>query len=79
NPTSESPSRSPASIKPANSAQVDEDQSTKIEVENGTTVTKQNVKIHDNYVAVHAQEENSKVKIIGGSVSSNFIGLSTLA
>ncbi|OLL47104.1 autotransporter [Bartonella henselae] len=79
NPTNEYASRSPASIKPANSAQVDEGQSTKIEVENGTTVTKQNVKIHDSYVAVHAQEANSKVKIIGGSVSSNFIGLSTLA
>ncbi|EJF78837.1 Type V secretory pathway, adhesin AidA [Candidatus Bartonella washoeensis] len=47
-----------------------------IEAHNGEIVTKHNVKIHDRFVAIDAQGENSTVKIMGGAVSSGFIALS---
>ncbi|WP_409360979.1 autotransporter outer membrane beta-barrel domain-containing protein [Bartonella heixiaziensis] len=52
-----------------------EDMNSALEVQNGETVTRHNVKIHDKFVAIDAQEENSTVKIIKGTVSSGFIAL----
>ncbi|WP_019222027.1 autotransporter outer membrane beta-barrel domain-containing protein [Bartonella senegalensis] len=76
NSTSESASRSAESQQPKKPVKVEDGKS--IEVGEDQTVIQHNVNIHDDYVAVHAQEENSQVKIIGGTISSDFIGLSAL-
>ncbi len=67
----------PISTQPLSSKPVQmEDLHSAIEVENGDTVTQHNVKVYDKFVTVDAQGKNSIIKIIGGTVSSEFIALS---
>ncbi|WP_404978565.1 autotransporter outer membrane beta-barrel domain-containing protein [Bartonella sp. MR30HLJHH] len=53
-----------------------EDISSGIEAENGKTITLHNKKIQDNGFAVHAEGNNSKVNMIGGTVDAGFVALS---
>ncbi len=60
---------------PENSTQI-EDISSRIEAENGKTITLYNKKIQDNGFAVHAEGNNSKINMIGGTVDARFVALS---
>ncbi|WP_375614686.1 autotransporter outer membrane beta-barrel domain-containing protein [Bartonella sp. AC535YNZD] len=53
-----------------------EDISTGVEAKNGKTITLHNKKIQDNSFAVHAEGNNSKVNMIGGTVDARFVALS---
>lgn len=53
-----------------------ENMDSRIEVQGGKTLVRQNVKIHDKFVAAAAQGNNSTIKIMGGEVSAEFIALS---
>ncbi len=69
------PTIEPVPARAEKPAQIEEVHSA-IEVHDGKTVTKRNVKIHDRFIAVDVRGENSTIKIIGGTVSSGFIALS---
>nr|WP_273788299.1 autotransporter outer membrane beta-barrel domain-containing protein [Bartonella grahamii] len=60
---------------PEKSTQI-EDISSGIEAENGKTITLHNKKIQDNGFAVHAEGNNSKINMIGGTVDARFVALS---
>ncbi|MBB4076876.1 outer membrane autotransporter protein [Bartonella fuyuanensis] len=60
---------------PEKPAQI-EDRKSKIEAKNGQTITLQNEKIQDRGIAIHAEGNNSKVNMIGGTVDAGFIALS---
>ncbi len=47
-----------------------------VEATNGKTITLHNKKIQDNGFAVHADGNNSKVNMIGGTVDARFVALS---
>ncbi|WP_375643558.1 MULTISPECIES: autotransporter outer membrane beta-barrel domain-containing protein [unclassified Bartonella] len=53
-----------------------EDISSGVEATNGKTITLHNKKIQDNGFAVHADGNNSKVNMIGGTVDARFVALS---
>ncbi|GAA4664801.1 hypothetical protein GCM10023262_11950 [Bartonella pachyuromydis] len=55
----------------------DEDKQSKVEAKDGQTIELYNADIYDRYFAVSAEGENSLVKIHGGTVSANFVALST--
>ncbi|WP_375677505.1 autotransporter outer membrane beta-barrel domain-containing protein [Bartonella sp. AS69XJJH] len=61
--------------RPENSTQI-EDVSLGVEAKNGKTITLHNKKIQDNGFAVHAEGNNSKVNMIGGTVDARFVALS---
>lgn len=80
--SNESESLKPASVQPISPikqsekpAQI-EDISARVEVRNGETVTLHNKKIQDRGFAVYAEENNSKVNLIGGSIDAGFVALS---
>ncbi|EJF84986.1 autotransporter outer membrane beta-barrel domain-containing protein [Bartonella rattimassiliensis] len=60
---------------PEKSAQI-EAISSRVEVNNGKTVTLHNKKIQDNSFAIHAKGNNSKIHMIGGTVNAGFVALS---
>ncbi|WP_375706817.1 autotransporter outer membrane beta-barrel domain-containing protein [Bartonella sp. AA126HLJHH] len=60
---------------PEKSTQI-EDISAGVEAKNGKTITLHNKKIQDNGFAVHAEGNNSKVNMIGGTVDARFVALS---
>ncbi|WP_375627925.1 MULTISPECIES: autotransporter outer membrane beta-barrel domain-containing protein [unclassified Bartonella] len=60
---------------PEKSTQI-EDISAGVEAKNGKIITLHNKKIQDNGFAVHAEGNNSKVNMIGGTVDARFIALS---
>ncbi|WP_375632891.1 MULTISPECIES: autotransporter outer membrane beta-barrel domain-containing protein [unclassified Bartonella] len=60
---------------PEKSTQI-EDISAGVEAKNGKTITLHNKKIQDNSFAVHAEGNNSKVNMIGGTVDARFVALS---
>ncbi|WP_375668477.1 autotransporter outer membrane beta-barrel domain-containing protein [Bartonella sp. AP36NXGY] len=60
---------------PEKSTQI-EDISAGVEAKNGKIITLHNKKIQDNGFAVHAEGNNSKVNMIGGTVDARFVALS---
>lgn len=60
---------------PEKSIQI-EDISSGVEAKNGKTITLHNKKIQDYGFAVHAEGNNSKVNMIGGTVDARFVALS---
>lgn len=52
-----------------------EDKQSRISATNGKTVTLHNAKIYDRNLAVIAEGKNSVIKIIGGTVTANFVAL----
>ncbi|WP_455479136.1 autotransporter family protein [Bartonella sp. B23] len=64
-----------APVQPVKPIQIEDVQPT-IESTNGSTVTKQNIKMHNQVIIADAQNKNSVIKLIGGTASSDFIGLS---
>ncbi|WP_404977294.1 autotransporter outer membrane beta-barrel domain-containing protein [Bartonella sp. AU18XJBT] len=60
---------------PENPVQI-KDISTRVEAQNGRTVTVHNQKIQDKWSAIDAEGNNSKIQMSGGTVEAGFIALS---